>query len=414
MYSSFEANNPEHVYINMSGAAGAFKTDLSTHPVATFTEPRNQMIVQDTQLYKLAVVRCDVTGARTLPLFIPSIQTNQPDPFLTNYQISVQANQVKPSPAPICTIGNSYTLNARLVGAGGWAALLVSTTDGAGSIASNVQTALDAWHAGFTVTQALPYGNLIVKYSGSPFQLTVGATPVVPPITESASVFGFLYQPTGATYQSLSLASTTQADGSNLIEFPNPPLYGVPIYTVGQTVSTNIQWEPQTQGLPVPFSPYSGQQSNLAYWTYDYQWFVTLFNKALSKAFTASTFSADDLLSSATPFLSYNSSTKMFSFYADPFSTPSKENPISDPASGIVRGTWVSIAFNEMLSNLLMLPCSFDQYANAYLNFQTASITTPGFTQEGISSWVTLTNDFSPVGSLWSPVESIAGILGPN
>ena len=147
MYSSFEANNPEHVYINMSGAAGAFKTDLSTHPVATFTEPRNQMIVQDTQLYKLAVVRCDVTGARTLPLFIPSIQTNQPDPFLTNYQISVQANQVKPSPAPICTIGNSYTLNARLVGAGGWAALLVSTTDGAGSIASNVQTALDAWHA---------------------------------------------------------------------------------------------------------------------------------------------------------------------------------------------------------------------------------------------------------------------------
>ena len=144
-----------------------------------------------------------------------------------------------------------------------------------------------------------------------------------------------------------------------------------------------------------------------AYWTYDYQWFVTLFNKALAKAFASSILSFDDLLSSATPFLSYNSSTKLFSIYADPLSTPWKDNPISDPSSGLVQGSWISIAFNEMLSNLLMLPCSFDLYANAYLNFQTASLTIPGFKQQGVNSWVTLTNDFSPVGSLWSPVESI-------
>ena len=164
MYSSFEANNPEHVYINMSGAAGAFKTDLSSHPVATFTEPRNQLIVQDTQLYKLAVVRCDVTGARTLPLFIPSIQTGQMDPFLTNYQISVQANVIESSSTPIAIVGDptvTYTLNVRFtdIPHSAWGSQPVYTTTGLGGIATATQVALVAFDASFLVTQEVS-GNL--------------------------------------------------------------------------------------------------------------------------------------------------------------------------------------------------------------------------------------------------------------
>jgi hypothetical protein len=67
-----------------------------TYPVVSFNESRDAPIIRDASLYNFSIIRFSMNGPnKTLPLFIPSIQTNgflfpnQSDPNRTVYYVSV-------------------------------------------------------------------------------------------------------------------------------------------------------------------------------------------------------------------------------------------------------------------------------------------------------------------------------------
>lgn len=87
----------ETIYYNASIINNQQKdAEIVTYPVVSFNESRDAPIIRDASQYNFSIIRFSMNGPnKTLPLFIPSIQTNgylytnQGDPNKTTYLVSV-------------------------------------------------------------------------------------------------------------------------------------------------------------------------------------------------------------------------------------------------------------------------------------------------------------------------------------
>ena len=180
--------------------------------------------------------------------------------------------------------------------------------------------------------------------------------------------------------------------------------------SAGFTGTSTLQWIPQTGGLPTPAPPLVSQAESVAYWTYDYQWFVGILNTALVQAFNSAVAQAlaaptPVVFASSAPIVTYDGTTKMFTFWGDELCTPSISYPNGSSDAG---SELMTVRFNQMLSDLLLFPATFDSLGNAQLNFDQGLSKVPPFSRGGTDTkWVALVNDFSPVASLWSPIGSL-------
>lgn len=184
------------------------------------------------------------------------------------------------------------------------------------------------------------------------------------------------------------------------------------------TATVALQWVPQAAGVSTPPGPNGdrGQARSAAYWCFDYQWFVTILNTALQSAWNtiaadiSSQSSGGIVVRTKAPYVVYNASSRWFTLYADALSTSGQGKPFT--SSGIVspgvQELMTGIQMNELLANLMMFPATYDAQGNATLRFNAAPVVSTGVSSaSGTDSWVALSNDFSPVASLWSPVGSL-------
>ena len=78
------------IYYNVDIVNGKTKSTGNTNdPVAQFNETRDLPIISDASKYKMSIIRYTMDGIKDLPLFIPVIEANQPDPNKTIYTISI-------------------------------------------------------------------------------------------------------------------------------------------------------------------------------------------------------------------------------------------------------------------------------------------------------------------------------------
>lgn len=100
--TSFEggsAKEPDYVYYNCD-IINNRTSDLNQSglalpdPPIRFNETRDAPLVKDASKYHFSIIRFTMNGAnRDLPMFIPNIQTGQPDPDLTTYKVAIAYQQ---------------------------------------------------------------------------------------------------------------------------------------------------------------------------------------------------------------------------------------------------------------------------------------------------------------------------------
>ena len=81
--------DPHHVYLDLDVINNDY-TANGTRPYLRFEEIRNTpFLVGDSAEYFCSIVRFTIQTRNTLPVFIPSIVLNQPDPNLAIYTITL-------------------------------------------------------------------------------------------------------------------------------------------------------------------------------------------------------------------------------------------------------------------------------------------------------------------------------------
>ena len=85
--SKYDRTNPYHIYYDLD-AVNLDKTGNQEPPILRFTEVRNNPYLDAPENYFLSVVRFALQTP-SLPVFIPIIQTGQPNPNLTIYSVSM-------------------------------------------------------------------------------------------------------------------------------------------------------------------------------------------------------------------------------------------------------------------------------------------------------------------------------------
>ena len=429
--------NPDRIYVNLAAGGGGTSVSLSQYPEATVRENRFAPLVSNVGDYDVTVVRAELNGMRNLPLFIPSIVQGQPNGGLTSYAVTLTANLSKGAtttyPLPIVpalpagAIAN-YRLDITTFDGSGntatpWTSVLIPvdhTVASLATFAALIQTQIRAVNADPRLTtmlvtvsgtklqfQSAPPGD-----SSSSFQLCIYlfGEDVDPPaiggttMPTLAQAFGFPALQPGASAYNYTLTSA-----GLVIIMPNSALYLPPVALPPLTSTQSLIWVPQN-GFQLVDPRVTNTLDQPAYWCYDYDYFCQILNAALQAA-------ANDLRVQASskgypefsyqnPGVFFTAGTNLFSLLADANFTRGASLQGGSPAlvgPGQLSGT-VDIAFNGMLADLMMLPATFDTAANAHMNFNAAPISSvyPGYLQ--------LTNNFSPTGSLWSPVDSLVFI----
>jgi len=88
----------DNIYYNVDIINGrTTSTGSENDPIASFYEARDTPIISDISQYKMAVIRFTMNGIRDLPLFIPKIQDDQPNPNKTVYKITMISQNVSES-----------------------------------------------------------------------------------------------------------------------------------------------------------------------------------------------------------------------------------------------------------------------------------------------------------------------------
>ena len=85
--SKYDKTNPYHIYYDLD-VVNLDKTGTQSPPILRFIEVRNNPYLNAPENYFLSVVRFSIQTP-SLPIFIPLIQTGQPDPNLTIYSVSM-------------------------------------------------------------------------------------------------------------------------------------------------------------------------------------------------------------------------------------------------------------------------------------------------------------------------------------
>jgi len=90
--SGFSQRENDNIYYNVDIINGrTTSTGSENDPIASFEESRDIPIITNLGKYKMAVIRFTMNGIRDLPLFIPTIEKNQPNPNKTIYKITMES-----------------------------------------------------------------------------------------------------------------------------------------------------------------------------------------------------------------------------------------------------------------------------------------------------------------------------------
>ena len=416
--------DPSTVYINMSTVCPGTLSTILPQPIAYSIEKRNAPIVSNTARFKAALVRASIDGNRMIPLFMPAIVPNQPllglTPYSTTLSLTVfEGQSLQQFPGVACTYyldvqsfdGNGNTLQT-------WTSLTITF---AGDTQANFLIAMNTAFAASSETviiqkitaTATAGGNLIftcsaVAGSGA-FQITTG-------------LFGQTQTPSTAPSQPQAFGLANLAAGSPPLNYiqtsddfltittPNACFYQPPKLVTTQTASQSVVWVSQTgQSLPPP-DPTSFFLDSPALWTYDYQWFVALYNQSVLGAFNklvAQCAAAGFNVAFQCPLLQYSSNA--FTYFADNTVVPSQQFPNGPPLNAAPFGLSfrLTISLSQMLGDLLLLPCSWSaDRSTVTLNFTQS----PASSSAEFTGFSALTCDCPPTENLWSPVGSIGFI----
>lgn len=408
--------NPDRVYMNIHASALASSVELVNNPQATYEGDRSLSIVGDVKLYKLSVVRCSVQGCRNFPLYIPNIIPGQPNPYLTTLSLSLKATWPGASagiytPAtPSATKQVNYTIAIwdELGNVVQQATFLSSTAPlppgtTAGDWATSIESTINAFGVkpgiGNT-TVAATVGNQLVFTSSPniPVGWSFGIAPNAPvPAApdDACPVMGFTFGSTNTQFVRSPAATTPGTAVSLTLPYTCSYTYTPPVSGGGTHTSVQpLIWEKQTTDTPDPPAPIPYQDTNnLAYYMFDFAWFVYLINKTLLAAWN------DILQTAATagytfpntlpPTVAYVPSRQSFTL-----TVPSIYINLPTPTSPSL-----SLTMNEELLNLLAWPAK-------YLLSGTGTIIWSNQQQSVTPGLIYITSDYPATGS-WSPVSSL-------
>lgn len=438
--------DPERIYINMTAAAGNTQTVLSPAPVATYQERRFAPVVSDLSKYKLAVVRADLNGTRNFPVFMPAIAPRQYDPALTCYGIQATLDVYSPAAAvtTLPTTGPFYlsvtSFNASGATKTPWTCLTLNATSGQtmGSWATAITNAIKGIDAtdpvlfNMSVTVLTGAGGGVLQFqsaggggaAGWSFQISVGLGAGAPSdLPPNAAAFGLSkYDVPSATAAAYLLGSSesTSTPGTLTVVTPNPAFAKLPVKLGTYTDTggmTYVRWISQS-GMQLPAVSASGEAAadSPAYWMFDYEWWVGLFNKALVQTTNAAlglAATAGYVFVSSDPYLVFNPSSKTFTLYLDANLNPSLSQPIGVDTPGKLPNTTYGVltyTVSSMMQDLMLFPAKYSESGVATLNTSQAHIVDAPYPSGAINTatpMVALSNDFTPTSSLWSPVESL-------
>jgi len=81
---------PEYVYYNSHAISTQnYSKGIKTDAIARINEDRTTAIIEDISKYDLSIVRFDAVGLKDIPIFIPMIESGQPNPNKTVYQCNL-------------------------------------------------------------------------------------------------------------------------------------------------------------------------------------------------------------------------------------------------------------------------------------------------------------------------------------
>ena len=81
---------PEYVYYNSHAVSTQnYSKGIKNDAVARINEDRTTAIINDISKYDLSIVRFDAVGLKDIPIFIPMIESGQPNPNKTVYQCNI-------------------------------------------------------------------------------------------------------------------------------------------------------------------------------------------------------------------------------------------------------------------------------------------------------------------------------------
>lgn len=85
-----DARNPDIVFYNAEIVDGKeIDEGVGSNPPATYNEMRDTPLINDSSKYYFSIIRAQINGGLTLPVFIPTIEPNQSNPNLTIYKIGL-------------------------------------------------------------------------------------------------------------------------------------------------------------------------------------------------------------------------------------------------------------------------------------------------------------------------------------
>lgn len=431
---AYQMYNPPRVYVNFSASALASSYSLTTDPLATYSSDRSQPIVGNLANYKISVVRACVQGQRNLPLYIPTVETGQPDPYKTTLKLSINATwpttqpvytYTAPNPAAKvtyrtviydqngavfeswdATIDYASSLPPPLINSppgnttASWADAVRATYLYAGAYYS-------AYYSTVQNTQVTAVGNQLQFDLILPAGWSFSVAPnLFPPesypdhyFTDACPVLGFDYgsQITNPAFSSVSIGDVGVPCR---ITLPHTCSYTYTPAALASrksaSVTTNLQWIPQTTDAPTPRPPIETQDvTAIAYYMYDYAWFVRIINNAFATAWqdirTAAAADGVRIISPA-PVVSYVPARQSFTL------TWSK-----DIVTQQANGVQATISLGEQLANLVAWPAKYTQAGDATLIWDTS--TAVALSENGEA--LTLTSDYPATGNAWSPISSL-------
>ena len=369
----------------------------------TVTETRTQPILKRCGDWSVSVVRMSIPG-RSLPVYELGPWIGQADPYLLGYVVRVAAT-IKAAAAPVFpwTLGAAATIDARLYLGRAMLETAVLTLGAA--------TYADAPAVAAALQSAF-----------------AGATPYLSTTTVSNDVFGRLIctPPAGSTLQisgrlpadqlkcgftALNGQNTTpgavQAQNSCNLLAPTQSTYTA-------QADARLIWVPEDQSAPVAAPPLLQADFNTNfYWGWSLAHGAALWSTAYADAqsqcysLILAQFPSFKGFTSKPATITFDPSTQLFSFNADPWSVASTSGP-AQSVGGLYPLAEESFTFSmdESSDNLLG---NWNSFTPA------GSIGTPAYSQlvfataklDIAANRVVLTQDGSSLSTGWSPVTSI-------
>lgn len=358
-------------------------------PQVVFNDTRQSPLVRDSSDYFFSIVRFTMNGAsKSLPLWIPRIQTPQPI---------------------ISPVNNSVTITDST------GTFTFTVPEYADSLAAAVQSVLPPGYQCvaqgprlriFTTKKTSPSGPFI------PFVLTIPA-----PSGQLAFEMGLVAAP--GAYTSPSTTNLIGGFDYSVLGDRDLTVYSITLKgTIGGTdytsAQTYLKWVPENANAALPLAPIIQQDFNTDYYYgYTYSHFCDMVNTAMGTAIADIATQAGAPVQTRTPVLSYDAGSKRFFWSFDArFWGTSATSPA--PAGESWR-LFMNINLESLLTNfqttyfagaLNGLTNEVKVWPQAYSVDIDPTTGSPYSPPKGYVNFV-ITQDYGSTSGNWSPIDSI-------